>query len=77
MPAIHNKPALLTPQTLAVSSEGEIVVVHVGNSALRMHYSDALKISQWIRVRAKEAKNRAGDMSRHWSSLAILEDASK
>lgn len=73
-PAIHVKPSLLTQQKLEVGSEGEIVTITVGNSVLRMHYTDALQISQWIRVRAKEAKRRAGDVSRHWSALAILED---
>lgn len=74
LPRIHTPPPLLTPQHLAVSSEGEIVVITIGNSDLRMHYADALKVSQWIRVRAKEAKRRAGDVSRHWSGLAMLED---
>jgi hypothetical protein len=39
-----------------------------------MHYEDALKVSQWLRVRAKEAKKRAGDVSRHWSVVGTLED---
>jgi hypothetical protein len=67
------KQSLLTPQHLSVSTEGEIVVISIGNSDLRMHYGDALKVSQWIRVRAKEAKHRCGDVSRHWSALASLE----
>lgn len=73
-PAIHTKPPLLTPQRIAVEAQGEHVLMHVGNSTLTMHYEDALKISQWIRVRAKEAKRLAGDMSRHWSVIAVLED---
>jgi hypothetical protein len=74
MTAIHNKPPLLTPQQIRVYSQGENVLVHVGNSVLTLQYEDALKISQWIRMRAKEAKRRAGDMSRHWSVIATLED---
>lgn len=73
-PAIHSKPALLTPQHLAVKAVGENVVITIGNSDLTMHYEDALRISQWIRVRAKEAKRRAGDVSRHWSNIAVVED---
>lgn len=76
-PAVPNvivRPSMLTPQQIAVTSEGELVAIQIGNSTLRLHYEDALKISQWIRVRAKEAKRRAGDMSRHWSSIGILED---
>jgi hypothetical protein len=77
VPRVHTPPPLLTPQHLAVSSEGEIVVIAIGNSDLRLHYVDALKISQWIRLRAKEAKRRCGDVSRHWSTLAVLEDLKK
>jgi hypothetical protein len=73
LPRVHTPPPLLTPQALAVRSEGELVVVTVGGSDLRLHYEDALKVSQWIRVRAKEAKRRCGDVSRHWSTLAVLD----
>lgn len=73
MTAIHAKQPLLTPQAIAVETEGELVAIKIGNSTLRMHYEDALKISQWIRVRAKEAKRRAGDNSRHWSAIAVLD----
>lgn len=71
---VNAKPSVLTKQRLEVSSEGEHVVIKVGNSELRFHYTDALQISQWIRFRAKEAKRLAGDVSRHWSILAQLED---
>lgn len=71
--AIHSKPDLLTPQKLEVSTEGELVLITVGNSTLKMHYEDALKISQWIRVRAKQAKELCGDRSRHWSAVAVLD----
>lgn len=64
---------LLTQQRIAVSSEGELVVITIGNSDIRMHYEAALQLSQWVRVRAKEAKRRAGDQSRHWSAVAVLE----
>jgi hypothetical protein len=64
---------LLARQRIAVSSEGEMVVITIGNTDLRMHYEDALQLSQWVRVRAKEAKRRAGDTSRHWSAVATLE----
>lgn len=63
----------MSPEQVAVSSEGELVVIQIGNSTLKMHYEDALKISQFIRVRAKEAKRRAGDVSRHWSAVGIME----
>ena len=73
MPAIHNKPKLLTPQVIDFWSEGELVVMKVGNSELRLHYEDALKVSQQMRVTSKEAKRRAGDTGRHWSVLGTLD----
>jgi hypothetical protein len=73
-PNVIVKPSVLTPQRLSVSSEGERVLFTVGDSTLAMHYEDALKVSQWLRVRAKEAKKRAGDVSRHWSVVGTLED---
>jgi hypothetical protein len=38
-----------------------------------MHYETALKVSQLLRVHAKKAKRRAGDVSRHWSVIGMLE----
>ena len=77
LPRIIVRPPVLDfkRQDLQVFSEGELVAVQIGNSTLRLHYEDALKVSQWIRMRAKEAKRRCGDVSRHWSALATLEDA--
>lgn len=43
-----------------------LVAVHFGSAKLGLPYQVALTIAQWIRVRAKESKNRAGDV-RHWS----------
>lgn len=77
MTTIRNAPKLLTPQTVVVSDEGEVVVFKVGNSELRMHYESALQISQLIRCHAKRAKDRAGDKSRHWSAIANLHDANQ
>lgn len=65
---------LLKPQRLAVHSDGELVVVTVGNTELKMHYETAMQLSTWMRVRAKEAKHRAGDASRHWSVIGNLTD---
>jgi hypothetical protein len=74
MVAIVNRD-LLKRQRIAVSSEGDLVVMQLGNVTLKMPYEDALQLSQWIRVRAKEAKRRAGDTSRHWSVIGTLHDA--
>lgn len=70
---IIQRTPLLSPHKIEVLAEGELVVVKIGGTTLKIQYEDALKISQWIRVRAKEAKNNAGDKSRHWSGLAVLE----
>ena len=73
VPNVIVRPSLLTPQKIAVGTEGELVTITVGNSTLKMGYEDALKLSQWIRTRAKQAKRFAGDQSRHWSALAVLD----
>jgi len=71
------RPKLLMQQDVVVFAEGENVVLRVGNSDLTMYYQDALRISQFIRVHAKEAKRNAGDQSRHWSAYGVLGDANK
>ena len=67
--------SLLTQQNLSVDSEGDIVHIHLGNVTASLQYETALLLSQWIRIRAKEAKRRAGDISRHWSVIGTLHDA--
>lgn len=50
-------------------SDGLLVAVKLGTIEAKMPALAALKISQWIRVRAKESKRRAGDLTRHWSAI--------
>jgi len=64
---------LLSRQRISVGTEGELVTLTVGNSTLKMPYETAIQLSQWLRVRGKEAKRRAGDVSRHWSAVAVLD----
>jgi len=66
---------LLKQQRIAVSSEGDLVVMDLGNVRVRLPYDTAFLLSQWLRVRAKEAKRRAGDVSRHWSIIGTMHDA--
>jgi hypothetical protein len=66
---------LLKQQRMAVSSEGDLVVMTLGNVDVKMPYETALLLSQWLRVRAKEAKRTAGDVSRHWSVIGSMHDA--
>jgi hypothetical protein len=70
--SILKKPTLVRPERFAVAAEGERVVIDMGSTRLTMTYEDALTFSQWVRVRAKEAKRNAGDQSRHWHALAIM-----
>ena len=67
--------SLLTKERITVASEGDIVHIDLGNVRVSLQYEAALLLSQWVRVRAKEAKRRAGDVSRHWSVLGTLHDA--
>lgn len=73
VPNIIIKPPVFEALDVAVSDVGENVTLRIGNSVLTFPYADALKISQLIRVHAKRAKKTAGDMSRHWSAVAILD----
>ena len=75
MAAILTRPTLLKRHRIKIHSEGDLVVLNLGNVQFRMPYDDALLLSQFIRVRAKEAKRRAGDRSRHWSIIGTLHDA--
>ncbi len=64
---------LLSRQRISVEARGDLVRLSVGNADIDMPYETAIQLSQWLRVRGKEAKRRAGDMSRHWSAVAILD----
>jgi hypothetical protein len=68
---------LLQCQRIAVKSEGDLVVMNFGNVEVKVHYETALLLSQWVRMRAKEAKRFAGDTSHHWSLIGTLHDASR
>lgn len=68
-------PNLLKRERIAVESEGDIVKMTLGNVEVKLPYETALLLSQWLRIRAKEAKRRAGDRSRHWSAIGTLHDA--
>ena len=66
---------MLTKQLVQTRAEGEMVVLTIGNSELRFHYTAAFQMSQWIRVAGKEAKANAGDTARHWSVIANADNA--
>lgn len=66
--------ALFKPQRIEVSSEGVLVVLKFGNVEIKLDHETAIKLSTWLRVRGKEAKRRAGDTSRHWTVIGVLDD---
>lgn len=72
---ILSRPAVLKPHKVSVSTDGDYVLLTLGNSTMRMRYEDAITLSQWLRVRGKEAKRFAGDASRHWHGIAIANGA--
>lgn len=65
---------LLKMQRIEVRTEGELVVLKIGNTEMKMEYATAIQLSTWMRVRGKEAKLNAGDHSRHWSVIGKLTD---
>lgn len=75
MTHIISKPALLQQTRVSVECVGDQVELTIGNSSMRMSYETAITLSQWLRVRGKEAKRMAGDQSRHWHGLAVLNGA--
>lgn len=64
---------LLSRQRISVQARGDMVRLSIGNADIDMPYETAIQLSQWLRVRGKEAKRQAGDMSRHWSAIALLD----
>ncbi len=72
-PARVNTGALLKRQRIEVVAEGPLVVLRIGNAEMKMEHETALQLSTWLRVRGKEAKEAAGDASRHWSVIGNLE----
>ena len=75
MLGIFSKPAVLKPHKVTVVTDGEYVLLTIGNSQMRLRYEDAITLSQWLRVRGKEAKRFAGDVSRHWHGIALANGA--
>ncbi len=53
-----------------VATEGRLVRIKVGSSVVKLHFESALKVAQWLRVRAKESQRTAGD-ERHWSTIGV------
>lgn len=65
---IHVKEKMHVVNDNTVSINNSLVSVRISNHTFSTHYRNALKLSQWLRVRAKQARNTAGDI-RHWSII--------
>lgn len=57
-----------------VKTQGEQVILTLGNADIEFDYMTAFEISQLLRFHAKEAKIIAGDIHKHWSILGNLRD---
>lgn len=64
---------LLARQRISAAPDGELVRLNFGNVEIKMGYEDALQFAAWVRVSAKQAKRAAGDQSRTWRAVAMLE----
>jgi len=62
---------LLQKQRIEVATEGELVVLRIGNSEMKMDSALALQLSTWMRIRGKEAQRNAGAVA-HWSIVGNL-----
>lgn len=60
---------LLKAHDIEVTSEGGTVVMVAGTAQAVLPHEAAIRISHWIRLRAKESQMRAGDTTRHWSKV--------
>ena len=72
---LKRKSDLVKRERFVVKDDGDTVRIEFGNTVVKMHYEDALWLSQAVRVRAKAAKRAAGDLRRHWSVIGVLTDA--
>ena len=66
---------ILTKQTCAVSTSGEIVVVMLGNVRFNLEHETAVAIATDLRMIAKEVKAARADIQRGWNCQGILHDA--
>lgn len=76
-PNVIVRPPTLDPTKVVFFDEGEHAGFRIGNSELRLHYTDALRFSQMLRVHARKAKKTAGNNAPLFSVVGTLTDASK
>jgi hypothetical protein len=66
---IDKLPELLRPHRLNVRTEGAMVMLSVQGHLIGLTYKGARTLSQWMRVRGKEAKRNAGEPAR-WDQIS-------
>lgn len=76
-PIVLVKRPLLKAEDIRVSDEGEGVRLRVGEAWLDLHYTGALKLSQMLRVHAKNCKRRAGNTAPIFNLYGHLTDAAQ
>lgn len=64
---------MLQKERIEVRTEGQLVVLQIGNTELKMEHETAIQLSTWLRVKGKKAKTLAGDNSRHWTVIGNLQ----
>lgn len=65
--------ALLQKQRISVQTEGELVVLELGNVTVKLEHPTALQLAAWLRAQGQVAKRRAGDFSAHWNVIGTLQ----
>jgi hypothetical protein len=62
-------------KTWKVNLSGETVILVFDDVRAEMHFSDALRVSQWLRIAGKQCKRNVGDSARHMNAAGMLTDA--
>ncbi len=65
---------LIKRNQISVRRDGDMVAVAFGGDEMKMPYKHATTLAQWVRLRAKESKRRAGDIA-HWSKITLAHEA--
>ncbi len=73
MPNVATNGKLLQQQRISVQTEGELVVLELGNVVVKFDHPTALQLAAWLRAQGQVAKRRAGDFSQHWNVIGTLQ----
>lgn len=63
-------------KSIRVGLDGSGVRIYLGtNFSVTFDHTVALRLSEWLRIRGREAKRFAGDQSKAWRTLGLLTTA--